>query len=704
MKKSILFYIAVLLVLGLLLSNRSLAQDYTQWQLPEGAKMRLGKGVVNDITFSPAGTQFAVATTIGIWIYDAHTGEELTLLTGHEREVKTVEYSPDGRTFTTVDAGGETRLWDATTHKRISILTEPTDLVEKITLSSDGTRLVTANMDDTFRLWHLADTDQEPILINDTEQSVLAMALSPDGRILATSKVPHHNTISHQIENFRLQVWDTTTQEMLFSVPGDTAQIHTLAFLTDGRTLISSDIDGKTLLWDVDTGTSRPIIKENEGRTRTLALSLDGKYLATGDSDGNAQLWDITTEAQQHALRQVFKGHRHRHRVFVWAFSPDGKTLLTTSESGNTRVWDTETGKQRFTITGHIGPMLHLTFSETGDTLTSINSPNSSWLWAYFQHRQWDVTTGKPLSIHFLEVVGAEKISPDGKTVLVDHLDGTLDITDLHTKRTRSTLKGNMKDELNVEFVFSLDGKVLAGVGKDRIIRVWKSEQSTWRQFFSRLPWGRSFFGSNPHFTFKADKKDGFGALALSPDGKILAHARTLPRTVNTTVYLYSTETGEDLRTLKAFTDRITNLMFSPDGKTIAGGSREAIHLWDTSTGTQLRVCTLERLAASVTFVFSPDSKILVSTVGGTVLEFPDGAVRKSGGGWITKITDAHGSGVIQLWDSRTGELLSSHTGHTENINTLVFSKDQKTLTSASADGTILLWDWETLKRTGNRQ
>ena len=32
-------------------------------------------------------------------------------------------------------------------------------------------------------------------------------------------------------------------------------------------------------------------------------------------------------------------------------------------------------------------------------------------------------------------------------------------------------------------------------------------------------------------------------ALALSPDGKILAHARTLPMTVNTTVYLYSTET-----------------------------------------------------------------------------------------------------------------------------------------------------------------
>ena len=697
MKKTGLFFIVFSLTV-VLWSSKSLAQDYVQWQLPEGAKMRLGKGSINDITFSRDGTQFAVAATIGIWIYNAHTCEELALLTGHKREVKAVEFSLDGYTLTSVDAGGETRLWDAATRQLHSILTESSDLVKEVALSSDGTKLVTANVDDRFRLWHLGDTDQEPIIIDDTRQGVLALALSPDGRILASSKIPHHNSVSEiQIENFRLQVWDTTTREMLFNLPGDTEQIHTLAFLPDSRTFISLDIDGTTQLWDVDTGNSRLIGKGNEQWTRMSKFSPDGKYLATADSDGNVRVWDITTKPpHQSASLRVFE--EDKEYVSTLELSPDGKTLLVASESETIQAWDITTGNQRFTVTGHIGPMLHLTFSETDNALTSINSPDSARLWTRFQHRQWDGRTGKPLFTHFLEVIGAEEISPDGKTVLVDPADGTLDLWDIHTKRTRSTLKGHLKDAWGVPFVFSVDSKMLASVGKDRVIRVWKNKQSPWRQFFSGLPFGRSVFGDDPQFTFKGRKTDWLGGMAFSPDGKILAHARTLPKTINTTIHLYSTETGETLPTFKAFTDRVKTLAFSPDGKTLAGASEEAIYLWDTSTGTQVGVCTPERLALSMTLVFSPDSKILVSAAGGIVVKFPDGTVRMASGGSISGTTSVDGGGSIQLWEARTAELLSTHTGHTDRVKTLAFSKDETTLATGSADGTILVWDWEDIR------
>ena len=72
-------------------------QDYTKWHLPKGAKLRFGKGYINEITYSPDSSRLAVASSIGIWIYDAETGKELDLFTGHTGSVENLSYTPDGR-------------------------------------------------------------------------------------------------------------------------------------------------------------------------------------------------------------------------------------------------------------------------------------------------------------------------------------------------------------------------------------------------------------------------------------------------------------------------------------------------------------------------------------------------------------------------------------------------------------------------------
>ena len=75
--------LSILIVFIFLLSfSSSSAQEYTRWHLPEGAIVRFGKGRVFGFTYFPDGTRLAVKSSIGIWIYDARTGEELDLLTG----------------------------------------------------------------------------------------------------------------------------------------------------------------------------------------------------------------------------------------------------------------------------------------------------------------------------------------------------------------------------------------------------------------------------------------------------------------------------------------------------------------------------------------------------------------------------------------------------------------------------------------------
>ena len=69
-------------------------KDWTQWELPEKAKARFGKGGINVLQFSPDSTQLAVGSNIGVWLYDVETGKEISMFPGI---CQSLAFSPDGR-------------------------------------------------------------------------------------------------------------------------------------------------------------------------------------------------------------------------------------------------------------------------------------------------------------------------------------------------------------------------------------------------------------------------------------------------------------------------------------------------------------------------------------------------------------------------------------------------------------------------------
>ena len=81
-------------------------EKHTQWALPEGAKARLGKGKLSEKpTYSPDGARLALGSSIGVWLIDVDTGEEVAFLAGHTDAVLSVAYSPDGMTLVTGEPG-----------------------------------------------------------------------------------------------------------------------------------------------------------------------------------------------------------------------------------------------------------------------------------------------------------------------------------------------------------------------------------------------------------------------------------------------------------------------------------------------------------------------------------------------------------------------------------------------------------------------
>ena len=149
------------------------AQDYMKWGLPENAILRLGKGSINDLKHSPNGELIAVATSIGVWIYDADSGKEIRLLQKHTDQVSSLAFSPNSKMLASGGLDG-IHLWEPHTGQHLFALTE--SAADNVIFFPDGHTLA-GTSDKIIRIW---DVDKQAIsktLIGHTKE-VLSLAIS----------------------------------------------------------------------------------------------------------------------------------------------------------------------------------------------------------------------------------------------------------------------------------------------------------------------------------------------------------------------------------------------------------------------------------------------------------------------------------------------------------------------------------------------
>ena len=340
-------------------------QNYTQENLPEGAKVRLGKGSINDIQFSPDNTQLAVASSIGIWIYDTRTGEELNLLTGHRGSVSSIAYSPNGHLLASGSRDDTVRLWDAKRSmplKTLRIYPFQSFGVYSVAFQNDGHILASGGCTNVIAegiqivgeehgvfLWkaeidlsetkHGLRTVPPDVLIKTLQHKDFAesVAFSSDGSRLASGS-----------EDGTVRLWDTKNGELLktlnmpesFLTHTHTKTVKSLAFCSDGRILASGG-GGQMRLWDVERG---KLLKPQPwgflnflGGPCSARFSPDGCILAMSSDLNNISLWDITTDKH---LKTLLHTDMPNANVTSFAFSPDGRTLASGSQDGTVLLWD----------------------------------------------------------------------------------------------------------------------------------------------------------------------------------------------------------------------------------------------------------------------------------------------------------------------------------------------------------------------------
>ena len=646
--------------------------EYTRWELPKGAKARLGKGAISDIKFSPDGARFAVATTIGVWMYDAKTGVETSLLPGDRHDFKGIAFSSDGNTLSGVNSNGDISRWDVDKGKLHTFLkSETAGFLYTVDFSEDSTKLVSVSLHRENEKVQVLNLDRgipqtiTNIVEGEKEGNTPTIALSPDNRLLATSK-------KEKGERYPIHLWNADTGEGLFTLERDEkGSIKGLVFSPDGKTLASYGDFDTILLWDLATETVRAAI-ETDWHLGTLTFSPNSKLLASGGYEGVVNLWNATVQQQglaeenSHNL-STLKLRKHREEIIVLAFSPDGKVLLSGSEDGTIRAWDTTTGQQHYICPGHADYVKDIAASADGNTLISVHFHKDMLI-------KWNINRRHPFSSSFFSLKDPETVSPNANKLVVRQFGfkQNLQLWDTAKVRLRYNLNGHEypSNYLRLVNAFSSDEKMVAITTLEHqigTIHLWDIANP------SKTFWGRIFNPKTiqPRYTFQGNQQK-VKALTFSPNGKILASSGE-----GHEIILWSTETGEKLITVVDDRSSIDNLAFSPDGNMLASADHSTVYLWDlTDLTTAKPVRKITTFSSDPELLFSPDGRTLVS----------------------------QGLGNIRLINTDTGQVQSIPSGHSGrifgDITKLIFIHDGKTLASAGDDGTILLWDW---KRIVNR-
>ncbi|MDH3943826.1 MAG: hypothetical protein OEV06_07035 [Anaerolineae bacterium] len=642
---------------------------------------RFGNGYLLDFAFHPSKNRIAIGGTLGIYIYDYLTSEQIIYFPSKVSRLRGIAWSPDGSMLASGGEDGAIQIWDTESNGLILEFNAHSGRVETLEWSPLGNFLASSGEDDFIRVWDAVKGHQLTAVVQELDCCsrfnlfVNGPAWSPNGEHLAL-----------HTDNSIILVWDVPDwddpREVEVSQEQWDVVYAPVSWSRDSKLLALGNLISGLVIVDVHTGkvieevNVHPILTSSQDLYWT---NFGGKFSPKNDQLAHWDAHDVLHILDTNTWEELPPIQWEGEIISKAGWAHDGEYIGVVNYGGfEINIFKLESRELISTLRLEESCLQDITWSPNGSLFPIMYADRELWLISsqdleivetvdYPGEYLWDlfwVDDGETIGGYSYEFgyryVWATSLSGGyqkfvSKNGLWDeHFmgiteDGNLVGGRIISDETEETWDTQPSSEI-VEFIWrqypdrdifqAPQSTIYAGVLGDTIIRVWE-------------------YPSGDEIALLEGHNESIDFMQWSPQGNLIASVDE-----GGTLHVWDIDSEQILLTEEGIEYPSISLVWSPDELVFAAGDHQGnVYVWDI--GDQERIKHFDKGTKLIILAWSPDGRLLAM---GDHL------------------------GLISIMDRAAWQEIAQLVGHTSMIYTLSWSPDGGKLLSGSSDGTVRVW------------